>query len=50
MEENMKQEIKMEEEEDVDICKVEIKEEDMKTESLEIKSKLKNVILSIYKN
>ena len=48
MEENMKQEIKMEE--DVDICKVEIKEEDMKTESLEIKSKLKNLILSIYKN
>ena len=49
MEENMKEEIKLEEEEEEDICKVEIKEEDMMTESLEIKSKLKNVILSISK-
>ena len=48
MEENMKEEIKLEEEEE-DICKVEIKEEDMMTESLEIKSKLKIVILSISK-
>ena len=48
MEENMKEEIKLEEDGE-DICKVEIKEEDKMTESSEIKSKLKNVLLSIFK-